>query len=261
MFPIGRFIKGMVKNFFNPKISNLSFVSANNHIDPRAVIYRMVKMKSSSIGRYSYVGNDTDVEYADIRQFCSISAHCRIGMGGHTLSHISSCPLFTQKINGCQEQWVEYDIRAVEEKRAVLGNDVWVGNHGLINWGVTVGHGAVIGAGAVVVKDEPPYAIVGGVPAKVIRYRFSPEVIEKLLEFQWWNLNDEFLIKHIAFFQKENISESDIKRMIVLINNEENLQQVDYVDSQLESKTWWVNRQIVLVVYHVQFSNNWRIAS
>lgn len=214
MFPIGHYIKGMVKNLFNPKISNLSFVSANNRIDPRAVIYRMVKMKSSSIGRYSYVGNDTDVECADIGQFCSISDHCRIGMGGHTLSHISSCPLFTQRINGCQEQWVDQDIHAVEEKRAVLGNDVWVGSHVLINGGVTVGHGAVIGAGAVVVKDVPPYAIVGGVPAKVIRYRFSPEIIEKLLELQWWNLPDETLKENISFFQKDNFSVNDIEDFI-----------------------------------------------
>lgn len=221
MFPIGHYIKGMVKNLFNPKISNISFVSANNRIDPRAVIYRMVKMKSSSIGRYSYVGNDTDVECADIGQFCSISDHCRIGMGGHTLSHISSCPLFTQRINGCQEQWVDQDIHAVEEKRAVLGNDVWVGSHVLINGGVTVGHGAVIGAGAVVVKDVPPYAIVGGVPAKVIRFRFSPEIIEKLLELQWWNLPDETLKDHIALFQQDNFTVEDLAQFMDIIENEQ----------------------------------------
>ena len=221
MFPIGHYIKGMVKNLFNPKISKLSFVSANNRIDPRAVIYRMVKMKSSSIGRYSYVGNDTDVECADIGQFCSISDHCRIGMGGHTLSHISSCPLFTQRINGCQEQWVDQDIHAVEEKRAVLGNDVWVGSHVLINGGVTVGHGAVIGAGAVVVKDVPPYAIVGGVPAKVIRYRFSPEIIEKLLELQWWNLPEETLKDNIALFQQDNFTVEDLAQFMDIIENEQ----------------------------------------
>ena len=221
MFPIGHYIKGMVKNLFNPKISIISFVSANNRIDPRAVVYRMVKMKSSSIGRYSYVGNDTDVECADIGQFCSISDHCRIGMGGHTLSHISSCPLFTQRINGCQEQWVDQDIHAVEEKRAVLGNDVWVGSHVLINGGVTVGHGAVIGAGAVVVKDVPPYAIVGGVPAKVIRYRFSTEVIEKLLELQWWNLPDETLKEHISLFQQDSFTVEDIAQFMDIIENEQ----------------------------------------
>lgn len=221
MFPIGHYIKGMVMNLFNPKISLFSFVSANNHIDPRAVIYRMVKMKSSSIGRYSYVGNDTDVECADIGQFCSISDHCRIGMSGHSLSYLSTSPIFTQTINGLQECWIDKDVfeHKSEEERVFLGNDVWVGSHVLINGGVTVGHGAVIGAGAVVVKDVPPYAIVGGVPAKVIRYRFSLEVIEKLLELQWWNLPDETLKEHIRFFQKEDFSVNDIEDFIKNTNN------------------------------------------
>ena len=199
MFPIAHYIKGMVKNLFNPRISNFSFVSANNRIDPTVVVYRMAKIKGASIGRYSYIGNDTDVECADIGQFCSISDHCRIGMGGHTLNHLSTCPLFTQK---------------AEANRALIGNDVCVGSHVLINGGVTVGNGAVIGAGAVVVKDVPPYAIVGGVPAKVIRYRFSPEIIQRLLELEWWNMDEKMLKENICFFQRDNISLDEVNAFV-----------------------------------------------
>lgn len=133
---------------------------------------------------------------------------------------LSTSPIFTEAINGTRTQWVDSDVNAVLDQKAVLGNDVWVGSNVLINGGVKIGDGAVIAAGAVVVKDVPPYAIVGGVPAKIIRYRFSPEIIEKLLELKWWNLDDEILKEKIGFFQKDNICIDDVEAFMKTIRQQ-----------------------------------------
>lgn len=208
MFPIGHYIKGIIKNLFNSRISNFSFISANVEVDKTAYIYRGVKAKNAVIGAHSYIAANTDIENAEIGKFCSVADHCRIGMSGHSLQYISTSPIFTQTRNALQERWIEEDIfeHKSEKERVVLGHDVWVGSHVLINGGVHVGNGACIAAGAVVVKDVPPYAIVGGVPAKIIRYRFPKEVIEKLEKIQWWNLPIDVLKQNIHLFQKENIS-------------------------------------------------------
>lgn len=213
MFPIGHFFMGYLKNLFNPHISILSFVSANNEIDPKATIYRMCKMKGSKIGAYSYLGNDTDVEKAVIGKYTSISDHCRIGMGEHTLNLLSTCPVFTQKINGTQTSWIDQDCHAAPSKQTIIGNDVWIGSHVLIAGGVHVGDGAVVASGAVVVKDVPPYAIVGGVPAKLIRYRFEQSLIDVLLELKWWDIDESIIRANIDVFQKESLNISDLRNL------------------------------------------------
>lgn len=208
------FVVGLFKNLFNPRISNLALVSANVRVDKTAYINRFVKAKHASIGRHSYIGANTDIEDAEIGNFCSIADHCRIGMAGHTLNCLSTSPIFTIAVNGCHEQWVEKDLfEEVTDQKAYIGNDVWIGSHVLIRGGVKVGNGAIIGAGAVVVKDIPPYAIAVGVPAKVIRYRFSEDVIAQLEELKWWNLPDEELKEHIALFQKEDMTIEDLEKL------------------------------------------------
>lgn len=86
----------------------------------------------------------------------------------------------------------------------IIGNDVWIGYEAVILAGVTIGDGAIIGTRAVVTKDVPPYTIVGGVPAKPIKKRFSEEIISKLLDIQWWNWSDEKLLKILKRFKLEN---------------------------------------------------------
>lgn len=207
MYPVSHYFKGIAKNFFNSKISFFAIVSANTKVDKTAYIYRGVKAKGSVIGAHTYIAANTEVENADIGKYCSIADHCRIGMSSHSLSYLSTSPVFTQTINALQETWIEKDVfeHKSDDERAYIGNDVWIGSHVLVNGGVHVGDGACIAAGAVVVKDVPPYAIVGGVPAKIIRYRFSPEIIDKLVKIQWWSLPEEQIKNNIHLFQSDSI--------------------------------------------------------
>jgi acetyltransferase-like isoleucine patch superfamily enzyme len=199
------FVTGFIKNIFNPHVSCLAFVSSNNEIDAKATIYRGVKIKGSKVGAYTYISANTDVENAEIGKFCSISDHCRIGMGGHNTNQISTSPIFTEARNGTKFQWTDKDVNASPLKKAIVGNDVLIGSHALILGGVTIGDGAVVAAGAVVTKDVPPYAVVGGVPARIIRYRFTDDEIERLEQLKWWNLPDYVLKENLALFQSNEI--------------------------------------------------------
>ena len=82
-----------------------------------------------------------------------------------------------------------------------IGNDVWIGEDVKILGGVTIGDGALVAAGAVVIRDVPPYTIVGGVPAKVIKSRFEPSQVEFLLKFQWWNKDEDWIKNNVEKFQ------------------------------------------------------------
>jgi chloramphenicol O-acetyltransferase type B len=138
------------------------------------------------IGRYSYVAPDAKISMARIGRFCSIGPEIICGYGDHPINWVSTSPVFFSTLRQCGETFADKDLFE-ERKPIVIDNDVWIGARVFIRDGVRIGNGAVIAAGAVVVKDVPDYAVVGGVPAKVIRYRFSPEAIGSLLSISWWN--------------------------------------------------------------------------
>jgi len=136
------------------------------------------------IGDWSYINSGTIVASGIIGRFCSIGSCCQIGMADHPTQFLSTSPKLYGPLNvfGDGPHWEHY--AAPPE----IGSDVWVGAQVFIRQGVTVGHGAILGAGAVVTRDIPPYAIAAGVPARVLRYRFSPHTIERLLKQRWWEM-------------------------------------------------------------------------
>jgi virginiamycin A acetyltransferase len=141
-----------------------------------------------------------------IGKFCSIACGAKFifNCANHTLKSLSTYtfPLFFE----------EWDLPKSEVTSAwdnkgdiVIGNDVWIGYDAVIMAGVTIGDGAIIGTRAVVTKDVEPYSIVGGVPAKEIRKRFTPEEITRLLELQWWNWPIEKIRSSIPDIQSGNV--------------------------------------------------------
>ncbi len=152
------------------------------------------------IGNYCFVGKNTLIDNCKcIGNFSCISHNVNIGLVNHALDHISTNPFFYRKEKG----WVKkssYEER--KGKEVEIGYDVLISANAIILEGVKIGTGAVIAAGAVVTKDVPPYAIVAGVPAKLIRYRFDEKLRKKLLDSKWWNMPKNALIKHSENFSK-----------------------------------------------------------
>jgi acetyltransferase-like isoleucine patch superfamily enzyme len=150
------------------------------------IVYDHTILVGVSIGDYSYIGGNCKIQYATIGKFCSIGPDVRIGLGIHPTHFKSTYPGFYTNSDYYRVDKL-YNFDGEEYKKVEIGNDVWIGARATILDGVKVGDGAVIAAGAVVTKDVPPYAIVGGVPAKVIKYRFDDKRIKELLNEQWWD--------------------------------------------------------------------------
>lgn len=207
-----KYILGLLKHLFNCAVSFGSLVDNLSIIDRKAKICRHTKVFNSSIGAYSYLSKHSSLVYASVGKFCSIGPNSAIGLGHHTLNNLSTSPLFTEKHNATGHTWTDkHDVYPY--KKVIVGNDVWIGSRVMVVGGVTIGNGAVLAAGAVVTKDVPPYAVVGGVPAKVIRYRFSEDIVKFLEELEWWNFPESELKEHIELFQKEDVKIDDLKRL------------------------------------------------
>lgn len=155
-----------------------------------------------TVGDYSYIsGPRTYVEAATIGKFCSIARQTTIGVSGHDYTKVTTHPFIIDPFYG----FVTATLPEHQKPAPVIGHDVWIGMNETLHRGVTIGHGAVIASDAVVTKDVEPYSIVAGNPARHIKYRFPPEVVDFLLKIQWWNWNDVEIKDSLAYFNDVNV--------------------------------------------------------
>lgn len=165
------------------------------------VLFKGVALIDSTVGAYSYVQSASVVCHTNIGKFCSIASNVNIGLPQHSISSVSSHPIFYLKNTPLPKKFCTDDI-FITNRKTVIGHDVWIGQNAIIMAGVNVGVGAVVGAGAVVTQDVPAYAVVGGVPARHIKYRFDEQIRSDLLKSEWWEMSDLVLEKNHLLFQR-----------------------------------------------------------
>lgn len=160
---------------------------------------------NSSIGYASYVSDHSFIKNTVIGRYTCIANEVMTVAGNHPTSFVSIHPAFyslAQEPSYVKQSKFE-DFKYLDSEKRIsikIGNDVWIGARATILEGISIGDGAVVAAGAIVTKDIPPYAIVGGVPARVIKYRFNEEIIQKLLKLKWWEKDQEWIQNHADDF-------------------------------------------------------------
>lgn len=194
-----------VKHRKNCKIKSTSIIMGNCRFEGQNKIGANTKFYDSSLGFGSYMGDNNLFQNASFGRYCSIGSNIRLISSNHPIENVvSTHPAFYSNryntftyVNTPVFDEILYTDQGTSLE---VGNDVWIGDNVLIKGGVTIGNGAVIAMGAVVVKDVPPYAIVAGVPAKIIRYRFSEENIDKLTAIAWWNKPQTWIKQNAKYF-------------------------------------------------------------
>lgn len=202
-------MKKIIKEFL------LGLIKSTEKYSKKKEIYRLIKNKQLIVGSYTYgitnlfinnyKGSESKVK---IGKFCSIGPNITIITGGiHPKNWISTFPIRIRlDLINKYEDGMPYTNGDVN-----IGNDVWIGTGVTILSGITIGDGAIIAANSLVSKDVEPYSIVGGNPAKLIKYRFSTNEINHLKKIQWWEWNEDKIIENVSY-----INSSSIKNFIDL---------------------------------------------
>ena len=208
-------IKRIYRNYLKLKNINKCKFYGNNHCFDKATFFEGLNevfdettLINCKLGLASYVGQRCVLKNTKIGRFCSIGDEVLAVVGNHpTTKFVSTYPAFYSKAYQGKVKFVNTDkfnkykyLDPMQKISIIIGNDVWIGSRVSILEGVEIGDGAIIAAGAVVTKKVPPYAIVGGVPAHIIKYRFTEEKIEWLLHVQWWYKDYSWICRNAEYF-------------------------------------------------------------
>lgn len=172
------------------KVSTGNHYGGYNRIGANSTFY-------GRLGKGSYIGEACRIS-ADIGKFCCIASGVVTAVGRHPSACFASIhpAFFSSDLSRCGLSYCDEPCYEETKGRIVIGNDVWIGTGAILLDGVRIGDGAIVAAGAVVTKDVPPYTIVGGVPAREIRRRFSEEQCNFLQDLKWWDKPDQWLHKY-----------------------------------------------------------------
>lgn len=179
--------------FPNSVIHSGATADPTSHLGDWSVLFSNSRLVDSSLGKYSYVQENTSLYGAEVGPFCSIAANVTIGLIDHPTFMVSTSPVFYDNTQPLPRFFVNDNKFATSPTRTVIEADVWIGEGVRIKAGVKIGVGAVIGAGAIVTRDIPPYKIAVGIPCRPINDRFPYHIRERLINSKWWELDQQSL--------------------------------------------------------------------
>ncbi len=182
------------------------------HLGPRCVVQRStlgryvrllgdVTLRDAALGDYTIVAEHARLEHATVGRYCSIAPRAFVGLGSHpSREYASTHPIFYIHAPHAGFDLVDRD-QFTPYTPTTVGHDVWIGANAAVRDGITIHNGAIVGANAVVTKDVPPYHIVGGVPARLIRPRFDDNTVAFLQRLAWWDRDHDWLRQHAPLFR------------------------------------------------------------